>query len=313
MARESGLTPLRTIGDERSFATIDAVERVASGVAVLDASSATVSLYDDAGRLLDQVGRKGRGPGEFMFPVAMAADSSGHLLILDRGNQRLTVLDSRARPLQLIREVRLPFVPGTMCVARGKVFVSGTHAGRMIHVVSSDGTIVRSFASEPVADPLRAALTAMGRMACSQSVGAVAIAALTLRRMHVYSLDGWLVRTDSIPDFSETIYSQIGPSLRPRAPASGFVHTIAAMQWLDSTLLVQLEREPNGHSRPETRRLRLEAGWDRSSDWWPKVLGILADTVYTAEEDPYPVVRAYTTGSASQGTAPCRGRNGEQP
>jgi hypothetical protein len=64
-------------------------------------------VFDGRGAFVGAVGREGRGPREFLDPVAIAVTSGDTLLIIDRGNSRMSVLDAS------LRELRTAPVPAT--------------------------------------------------------------------------------------------------------------------------------------------------------------------------------------------------------
>jgi len=72
-------------------------------VAVADAHSGSIFLVRDT-TIVDQVGRLGRGPLEFLDVASLVA-VDGALVVFDRPERALTVLDS---DLRLLREERLP-------------------------------------------------------------------------------------------------------------------------------------------------------------------------------------------------------------
>lgn len=54
------------------------------------------AVYDSTGRFIQEIGRKGQGPGEFYYPVTVHADRSGRILIWDF-DRRTTLLDANYR------------------------------------------------------------------------------------------------------------------------------------------------------------------------------------------------------------------------
>jgi sugar lactone lactonase YvrE len=58
-----------------------------------------VSLYDDAGSLMDQFGGTGSGLGKFNFPGGSAVDADGNLYVADVANHRVQKLDPAGAPL----------------------------------------------------------------------------------------------------------------------------------------------------------------------------------------------------------------------
>ncbi|HJO37728.1 MAG: peptidyl-alpha-hydroxyglycine alpha-amidating lyase family protein [Vicinamibacterales bacterium] len=52
-----------------------------------------ISRFTKDGAFIDVIGTLGSGPGEFKTPHAIAFDSSGRLIVADRGNDRIQILD----------------------------------------------------------------------------------------------------------------------------------------------------------------------------------------------------------------------------
>lgn len=68
---------------------------------VLDALDCALKKFDDRGRLLGRVGRKGQGPGEFQFPVLLAL-SGERLFVADQRRPGMQVFDLGLRFLRTI-------------------------------------------------------------------------------------------------------------------------------------------------------------------------------------------------------------------
>jgi len=64
------------------------------GLAIADASEADVKIFDDHGRLSLRIGRKGKGPGEFVVPVAVRIDSLKRVHVLDAARDMMSIFDS---------------------------------------------------------------------------------------------------------------------------------------------------------------------------------------------------------------------------
>lgn len=61
----------------------DAVPTADGGVLVLDLGNHALYRFDTAGRFLDSLGRRGRGPGEFQVPAALVRTGDGGMGVLD--------------------------------------------------------------------------------------------------------------------------------------------------------------------------------------------------------------------------------------
>jgi sugar lactone lactonase YvrE len=52
-----------------------------------------ISVFDKNGKFIRTIGRTGTGPGEFRTPHALVFDSQGRLIVADRHNHRIQILD----------------------------------------------------------------------------------------------------------------------------------------------------------------------------------------------------------------------------
>jgi sugar lactone lactonase YvrE len=56
-------------------------------------ANSRILKFSKDGKLIKSIGKKGTGPGEFDQPHALAFDSKGRLIVGDRGNNRVQILD----------------------------------------------------------------------------------------------------------------------------------------------------------------------------------------------------------------------------
>ena len=56
-----------------------------------------ISVFDRNGKFLRTIGKTGTGPGEFRTPHAMVFDSQGRLIVADRHNHRIQILDKSGK------------------------------------------------------------------------------------------------------------------------------------------------------------------------------------------------------------------------
>ncbi|MEZ4425149.1 MAG: 6-bladed beta-propeller [Gemmatimonadota bacterium] len=106
-----------------------------------------VFVFDAQGEFLTGVGRQGRGPGEFSDIIALGVGAADSVVLFDRGNLRMIVLDPTYR---VAREEPLPFVPeknallgvagGAMLVATASGFRTGDVAG--VSLIGSRGEVM---------------------------------------------------------------------------------------------------------------------------------------------------------------------------
>jgi len=79
---------------------------VAESHTALDAPEVVgrISVFDKSGKFLRSFGKLGSGPGEFRTPHAMVFDSKGRLIVADRANHRIQILDTNGKFLGEYRE-----------------------------------------------------------------------------------------------------------------------------------------------------------------------------------------------------------------
>ena len=65
-------------------------------------ANAILVLDPKTGRLLRQIGKAGKEPGEFYFPTNLAIGPKGHLYVSDTMNARVQVLDKSGKPIRTI-------------------------------------------------------------------------------------------------------------------------------------------------------------------------------------------------------------------
>jgi hypothetical protein len=109
------------------------------------------------GRIAGQVGRKGKGPNEFGLITQLIALPGDSVVALDEGNRQIITLDPQLRE---VRRMPAPLVFfDAVITARGSFVASGVKNSREsigfpLHLVGSNGAIVRSFGTdEPVFRP----------------------------------------------------------------------------------------------------------------------------------------------------------------
>jgi hypothetical protein len=118
-------------------------------------SGPPISVFDARGRFMTAIGRRGRGPGEFMLPVRITTGPEGSLIVFDRMLQLRTVL---SKSYEVIATLPFPF-GGTTYLP--KSLFGGIVGDRLesrgnsaaLHWIDSAGQIVQSLGTrEAVTD-----------------------------------------------------------------------------------------------------------------------------------------------------------------
>jgi sugar lactone lactonase YvrE len=101
---------------------------------ILDSGNHRIQKFSPDGRYLATLGRKGQGPGEFVYPESIAIDESGNILVSDPNNQRIQVLTPEGKEARTIRMIDDP--PGIMRLAGSGRMVMA--AGSRMMMFSAD-------------------------------------------------------------------------------------------------------------------------------------------------------------------------------
>jgi len=69
---------------------------------VTDIQNSKVKVFDLNGKLLLEIGKPGRNPGELLAPNAVLADKEGDIFVTDTGNQRVQMFDKTGKFIRII-------------------------------------------------------------------------------------------------------------------------------------------------------------------------------------------------------------------
>lgn len=111
-----------------------------------------VQTFDSAGRFSGSIGRLGDGPGEFRAISAVLPTGTDTFVLIDNAHRRASVMK---RDIGLVRSYSIPggvFPAGGAMLTSGRLLLNANVAERStvglpLHVVSSQGTLLRSFGS----------------------------------------------------------------------------------------------------------------------------------------------------------------------
>lgn len=101
-----------------------------------DASEAHVIVYDSMGTVLDVIGRKGDGPGEFREPRYPAIDSGGTIFV-GEGGARMSTFTSDGNPISQFRFDSTSFLGAVQRTSSG-TFILTDHSGLGYSVAEFD-------------------------------------------------------------------------------------------------------------------------------------------------------------------------------
>jgi hypothetical protein len=158
---------------------------------LLDAGSFKIMKYDKTGKFQLSIGRKGKGPGEMLFPRKIDVDSEGNLVLFDAGNKRITIFSPKGRFLSSFGVNGLLY--DGVVDESDNVYIHYRYNGKLIHKFSLKGTHLLSFADEikPDVMALQVHLNA-GDIALTND-GKIVLALIAPYTLYFYDPQGRLV------------------------------------------------------------------------------------------------------------------------
>jgi|GEM_PF-2585853 len=115
------------------------------GIIISDAISGDLKIYGFDGRLRGVVGRRGKGPGEFISPFRVVADDR-FIYVVDPGLRRLSVFDKDN--LKFVNSFKVED-GRDLRVIDGKFFVAFTDGKYSLHIYERGGKKVRDVLETP--------------------------------------------------------------------------------------------------------------------------------------------------------------------
>jgi len=120
-------------------------------ILVADASEAHIKVFRPTGGLLQVIGRKGEGPGEFVEPRLLSLSRNGHLHVMDTRLSRITEFDDRYRFVKTVPvRAEVSQVTGMIVDSLGRYRLTGfIPEGIALVLVDSVGRQVETFLKGP--------------------------------------------------------------------------------------------------------------------------------------------------------------------
>jgi hypothetical protein len=94
------LGSINGVGPETFGELVDLAVDDFGRIFVLDRQAREVRIFNSAGAHVRSFGREGRGPGEFLDPIALVLSRDASLWVVDPGNARFAVFDTAGRYLE---------------------------------------------------------------------------------------------------------------------------------------------------------------------------------------------------------------------
>jgi hypothetical protein len=289
--------------DEKTFGRIiDLAITGDQSILVLDPMTKRLMMMDVRGEHLVHVGRLGRGPGEYVYPIAVAA-AGDSVYVLDAGALRITQYRRTGTGLELVGVAPVGFAAEDMCMVGRRTYARGYHRGRLLHELSANGTIVRSFGLPFLSDSVLGAEATNSELAChAGDQPAIIVAAANLPTVRAYEPSGALRWSTSLPRFNASVITRLPDGgMQYRAAREGDPsHMTVSLTIVSQVVLVQYGYEFRGMSSTEdivdvtTAVLGLSDGrLLQTLSNFPRIDHAAGAKAYSHSSTPYPRVLVY--------------------
>ena len=117
-------------------------------ILVVDSGNHRIQAFDGAGTFVAAYGSPGNGPGQFNSPQGLAVDTYDQVIVADKGNSRLQIIDFDGNAFSFIRSigVGLNEPTGVSAYCDDRILVANT-GGNTIQMLSSTGNLLAEYSS----------------------------------------------------------------------------------------------------------------------------------------------------------------------
>lgn len=258
------LAVIRVSDDELSgaFGSVTSVGLLSNHeVIVIDERMRRVSVHSATGPLRGFLGRHGSGPGEHRMPTSVWEVENGRdVMVHDvalRRVSRLDVTGSESRPVSSFRHDGL--MSESCGWSSGRTILRGDWQGGILHIVSADGIVERSFGKgfNSPSDVTRSGVNE-GPMLCLPRQGRIVLASKVLGTIQMYDQQGRLLWEKPVEPFRQvSIRTTSNGGIVHEYPPEGFYHRVISLVSVsDSLLVVQVGEDRASHNSAQYASIR---------------------------------------------------------
>ncbi|WP_291164807.1 6-bladed beta-propeller [Gemmatimonas sp. UBA7669] len=249
--------------DDAFGSLVDAALGDHGSVFLLDKATLSIHVFDSTGQFVQDIGRSGRGPGELSKPRSLLWLPGDTLMVLDEVNGIVLFAQSQLQEIPRARNIPLPLEGQDACRFRSNYIVTAVHDGKLLHVFSDRGELIRSFGEflGPTQYPHhRPAFNDRGKVACFPESDVVVTSSFYFSEIRAYRVsDGRLLWTDSIPGSVPYTILTTQQMYSIGQPRSGSDHQYVLRPYSENQVIAQSRRTKDSVEVIKTCVLRIHA------------------------------------------------------
>jgi sugar lactone lactonase YvrE len=128
---------------------------------ILDSGNHRIQKFSPDGRFLATLGRKGQGPGEFVYPESIDIDESGSIYVSDPRNQRIQVLTPEGKESRTIKMIdeppgivrlagsgRMVMTPGSLMMMFSAGEEEAQELPKLVTIIDDQGIVQQKFGEQ---------------------------------------------------------------------------------------------------------------------------------------------------------------------
>lgn len=174
---------------------------------VLDYSDRSVRAFSRTGQHLESVGRQGRGPGDLFEPLTIWHDGHEFLYVADQIDGVSRFRTGAGAPRYETR-FAAELQPKSICGMGEQLYVGSVSRDGIIHAMTTDGRILRSFGerfrSDTIPGVQEALNTSQLKLVCDQQTRRIFVAEGAQSRVRAYDTQGRLLWETELPEYDGT-------------------------------------------------------------------------------------------------------------
>ncbi len=273
----------------------------AGRIAISDELQHRVTVVAADGQVLAAFGRRGSGPGEFLFPGPVQFRGAD-LLVVDNFRLQVSLFRREAEQYTWAEDFTTGFHAYDACVLGNTLYLLGLRGGATLHAYSDGGVHLRSFGAPYHLVPRFASHVARGILVCDAARSMVIEVGGWIPTIRAYRTTGELLwRVDTIPGGFGAVAVADGPtpgSVMFPPPAGRRASDQMTSAFLkDGSLYVQFGELLYGVEDIEdvtTVRMELDDGGAEVSDEFAvRIDRVIDDRAFVREVRPFPVLSVF--------------------